>query len=212
MRYVGWHIPKECNKLEVGSIVAMFCPDLRYLMNTQQVIDESFESSENFMETNPEQFVNLSNPPVYSLSKESEHTSDLILVMVEKSESYSDIYRLSAAAENSAEKFVMTKLFRLRILQKIKSIEVYDDFAFVIFDDESVLLAFRPEIEGRLAKFNTKVTTDESLSGYLSFRTQTIVYYNIVPDSSQQYSYILNLLTEDNEPNETTGQPQQYLS
>ena len=35
MRYVGWHIPKECNKLEVGSIVAMFCPDLRYLMNTQ---------------------------------------------------------------------------------------------------------------------------------------------------------------------------------
>ena len=34
MRYVGWHIPNECNKLEVGSVIAMFCPDLRYLMNT----------------------------------------------------------------------------------------------------------------------------------------------------------------------------------
>ena len=115
MRYVGWHIPKECNKLEVGSIVAMFCPDLRYLMNTQQVIDESFASSENYMETNPDQFVNLSNPPVYSLSKESEHTGDLILVMEEKVGSVSDIYRLSAAEENSEEKFVMTKLFRMRI-------------------------------------------------------------------------------------------------
>ena len=115
MRYVGWKIPKECNKLEVGSIVALFCPDLRYLMNTQQVIDESFASSENYMETNPEQFAKLSNPPVYSLSKESEHTSDLILVMEEKVGSVSDIYRLSAAEENSEEKFVMTKLFRMRI-------------------------------------------------------------------------------------------------
>ena len=115
MRYVGWNIPKECNKLEVGSIVAMFCPDLRYLMNTQQVIDESFSSSENYMETNPEQFVNLSDPPVYSLSKESEHASDLILVMDIKVGSVSDIYRLSAAEENSEEKFVMTKLFRMRI-------------------------------------------------------------------------------------------------
>lgn len=34
LRYVGWNIPKECNKIEVGSIIAMFCPDLRYLMHT----------------------------------------------------------------------------------------------------------------------------------------------------------------------------------
>ena len=164
------------------------------------------------METNPEQFVKLSDPPVYSLSKESEHTSDLILVMDEKAESVSDIYRLSAAEENSEEKFVMTKLFRMRIQQKIKQIEVYDDFAFVVFVDESVLLSFRPEELGGLAKFNNKVTEDESLSGYLSYRTQTIKYYNIVPDSSQQYSYILNLMTEDNEPNDETGTRLQYLS
>lgn len=164
------------------------------------------------METNPEQFVKLSDPPVYSLSKESEHTSDLILVMDEKAESVSDIYRLSAAEENSEEKFVMTKLFRMRIQQKIKQIEVYDDFAFVVFVDESVLLSFRPEELGGLAKFNNKVTEDESLSGYLSYRTQTIKYYNIVPDSSQQYSYILNLMTEDNEPNDETGNRLQYLS
>ena len=75
-----------------------------------------------------------------------------------------------------------------------------------------MLLSFRPEELGGLAKFNNKVTEDESLSGYLSYRTQTIKYYNIVPDSSQQYSYILNLMTEDNEPNDETGTRLQYLS
>ena len=34
MRYVGWNLPKECNKLEIGSMMAVFCPDLRYLMHT----------------------------------------------------------------------------------------------------------------------------------------------------------------------------------
>ena len=34
MRYVGWNLPKECNHIEVGSIMAVFCPDLRYLMHT----------------------------------------------------------------------------------------------------------------------------------------------------------------------------------
>ena len=75
-----------------------------------------------------------------------------------------------------------------------------------------MLLAFRPEELGGLAKFNSKVTGDSSLTGYLSYKTQTIKYYNIVPDSSQQYNYILNLMIEDNEPNEETGQRQQYLS
>ena len=75
-----------------------------------------------------------------------------------------------------------------------------------------MLLSFRPEELGGLAKFNSKVTGDSSLTGYLSYKTQTIKYYNIVPDSSQQYNYILNLMIEDNEPNEETGQRQQYLS
>ena len=92
----------------------MFCPDLRYLMHTQQVIDQSFENAENYMDTNPEQFDNLSDPPVYSLSKESEHTSDLILVM-NLGFGSSEIYRLSATKENGEHKFVMTLLFRTRI-------------------------------------------------------------------------------------------------
>ena len=64
-----------------------------------------------------------------------------------------------------------------------------------MFQDESVVLAFRPEERCGLAKYNNKVNSDVTLSGYLSFRTSTILYYDIVPDSSQQYNYILNLLT-----------------
>ena len=41
-----------------------------------------------------------------------------------------------------------TLLFKLQIIVDVRSIEVYDDFAFVIFSDESVLLAVRPAVEG----------------------------------------------------------------
>ena len=34
LRYIGWNIPLECNNIEVGSIIAIFCPELRYLMHT----------------------------------------------------------------------------------------------------------------------------------------------------------------------------------
>ena len=100
----------------------------------------------------------------------------------------------------------------MRIQQSVKSIEVYDDFAFIVFQDESVVLTFRPEELGGLAQYNNKISTDETLSGYLSFRTSSIVYYDIVPDSSQQYNYILNLLTEDRKPDKQTGKVTQYLS
>ena len=115
LRYVGWNIPKQCNKVEVGSIIALFCPELRYLMHTQQVIDQSFEKADNYMDENAELFADFSDPPVYSLSKESEHTDDMILVM-SPSSGQADIYRLSAAESLDGEHlFIMTKLFKMRI-------------------------------------------------------------------------------------------------
>ena len=44
-----------------------------------------------------------------------------------------------------------TLLFKLQIIVDIRSIDVYDDFAFVIFADESVLLAVRPLVDGQFA-------------------------------------------------------------
>ena len=57
----------------------------------------------------------------------------------------------------------------MRVLQNIRQLEVYDDFAFVVFEDQSVVLAFRPEELGEMAVYNTKLGDDESLSGYLSY-------------------------------------------
>lgn len=183
MRYVGWNIPRECSNLEVGSIIAMFCPDLRYLMHTQQVIDYSFEKTENFIETSPEQFADLSDPPIYSVSKESQYAGDLILL-----KNRNEIHRLSAVDDvvTGEHSFTLTYLFKLRILQAIKSIEVYDDFAFIIFEDESVFLAFRPEELGGEAMYNTRIRDEDTLRGFLSFsKRQTILYHDIVPDRSQ---------------------------
>ena len=55
--------------------------------------------ADNYLEENPEQFVNLADPPVYSLSKESGHTGDLILVMYQ-SLGMSEIYRLAATHDD----------------------------------------------------------------------------------------------------------------
>ena len=63
---------------------------------------------------------------------------------------------------------------------------MYDDFAFLVFEDESVVLAFRPVELGGMAVFNTKLSEDGS-KGYLFYKDKnmTIQYYDIVPDSSQ---------------------------
>ena len=34
LRWIGWYLPTMCDHLEVGSVTAVFCPELRYLMNT----------------------------------------------------------------------------------------------------------------------------------------------------------------------------------
>jgi hypothetical protein len=82
----------------------------------------------------------------------------------------SEVHRLSAVeGDNGEHSFTLTFLFKLRILQNIKSIEVYDDFTFIIFEDESVFLAFRPNELGGLAIYNTKVSQEDSLRGFLSF-------------------------------------------
>ena len=160
------------------------------------------------METNLEEFAGISDPPVYSRSKESLHGEDLILVM-----NKSSIYRISAAHQDGKHKFVKTKLFKVRILQDIKYIEVYDEFAFIIFEDESAMVAFRPKEEGGIATYNNKTTdVGGEKRGLLNFSAAPIQYFNIVKDDSQQYSYILNILTQSLKKDKETKNYVQYLS
>ena len=175
----------------------MLCPDLRYLMHTQQVIDLSFEQAENFKETYPDEFADLPDNLIYSLSKESEHEGDLILLKTPSSVN-AEIYRLAATHDDGQHGFEFVKLFSIKVLQSIERVEIYDDFAFIVFEDASVMLAFRPTELGGQALYNTRPSSNPEHSGYLSYENQQITYYDIVPDSSQQYNYILNLLTQDN--------------
>ena len=57
--------------------MGVFCPDLRFLMNTQDVVENSFFTAENFLETNEE----LRATTVYALSKESAHKNDLVVAL-----------------------------------------------------------------------------------------------------------------------------------
>ena len=95
-------------------------------------------------------------------------------------------------------KFILTKtkLFWLRVLDPIRSFQVYDDFALVIFPDETVYIAVRPQVEGELAEYSV-VATDvgETKRGFLDFKDTPIQYHSVVSDSSLTYDYILNIIT-----------------
>ena len=94
-----------------------------------------------------------------------------------------------------------TLLFKLQIIVDVRSIEVYDDFAFVIFSDESVLLAVRPAVEGQFAQYNKALTdVGDIRRGTLYLNQTPIQYYGIFINTSQvttSHTYILNMLTRD---------------
>ena len=79
-------------------------------------------------------------------------------------------------------------------------LEVYDDFALVVFENQSVFLAFRPDVEGELALYNTAIVDPgDTRQGYLLFQDAPLQYYAVVADRSLSYSYIMNILTEDSQ-------------
>ena len=54
LRWIGWYLPSECNNFTVGSVLAIFCPDLQYVLHMQEVIDKGFLLAHNFLDTNEE--------------------------------------------------------------------------------------------------------------------------------------------------------------
>ena len=79
LNYIGWNLPAECNDMIVGSLTGIFCPgpEMSYLYHTQEIIDKSsLEDSTNFLDT----YTGLKDISIHSLSKESLHSGDMIVV------------------------------------------------------------------------------------------------------------------------------------
>ena len=64
LRWIGWYLPSECNNFTVGSVLSIFCPDLRYILHMQEVIDRGFLLAHNFLDENEE----LKQASLHSLS------------------------------------------------------------------------------------------------------------------------------------------------
>lgn len=97
---------------------------------------------------------------MHSLSNEIEHKGELICIL-----SKNQVWRIGGTIDADGNLVVdKTMIFRLRILQDVRSINVYDEFSLVIFEDESVLLALSPDTEGSYASYNRQAV-DVSLNG-----------------------------------------------
>ena len=87
-------------------------------------------------------------------------------------------------------------IFKLMIQQDVREIEVFDDFALVIFEDESVMIAVRPNTLGEFAFYNkTPVGVNSTKRAILFLDKTPIKYYSVVPDTSKKYNFLLNILT-----------------
>ena len=82
----------------------------------------------------------------------------------------------------------------------LTSIKVYDSFAVVNFGVDKILLAIRPEVEGQYALYNDIITNvgDKRrdtlhLSSHIS---QKPLDYFVIPDQTQYYDYLLNIITQ----------------
>ena len=183
-----------CSNLEVGSVTAIFCPDLRYLVDTEELLASSVSGTQNYLEL--EENEDLLQMTAHSMSQESSHRNAMIFII-----NRNEVWRIEAGQDEEGNNtFQKTLIFRLRILQEIKSIEVYDGFAFVLFEDESVLIAKRPEVEGDFASYNNFIPEiNDTRRGTLHYDDTPIQYYSIVGDSSQNYQYIMNVLTMDSD-------------
>ena len=78
----------------------------------------------------------------------------------------------------------------------LTSIKVYDSFAVVNFGVDKILLAIRPEKEGQYALYNDLLTDVGDIRRDTLHLRQTPLAYFVVPDKTQKYDYLLNIITQ----------------
>ena len=79
LRWIGWYLPTMCSNLEVGSVTAIFCPELRYLVDTEELLASSVSSTQNYLEL--EENEDLLRMTVHSMSQESSHRNAMIFII-----------------------------------------------------------------------------------------------------------------------------------
>ena len=84
----------------------------------------------------------------------------------------------------------------MRVQQDIRSIEVFESFALVVFEDETVLLAVRPATLGEYASYNQNIVDVGSLKrAQLDYTSTPIEYHSMVADNTFTYDYVLSILS-----------------
>ena len=187
----------------MGSLIAIFCPDLRYLYHSSQAIDQTFVRARNFLDDNQE----FAGVEIYTMSKETGYEGDLILVLNGARSSQKEVWRVEGVEDIFGNYSVRkTKIFEVLSFSDVQALEVYDDFTMVHFTDETVFLFFRPDVEGELAQNLGAVDPGDIRKQFLMFQDSPILYYAIVQDNSLTYDYIMNILSGD------SGNADQYIS
>jgi len=84
-------LPKDCDRIVMGQATAIFCPAVKYLISTDELMSKGFENSQNYWQS---YFSTADAINTVNLSYESEFKDALVLLVNED-----EIWRVSRSEE-----------------------------------------------------------------------------------------------------------------
>ena len=167
----------EC-EIRMYSVTGLFCPELRNLYHTQELLDKGMENSRDEITFNPE----FKGATITSENRETSHPHSMILVMQDGL--IAEFWRIEADPLNKFQT-LYTLLFTLSNVQfNVIHTVNYDEFAIVQMDDQGIYIVIRPEIDGDEATFGC---CDNDIGDgftdflFFDFRTQEINKWTLLP-------------------------------
>ena len=184
-------IDSDCNTVEMAEVTAFFCPELKHLYSTQELLDKGLIWATDRLT----QFPSLDIVKVASISKETNYEGALIILETGDG-GKNNIHRVRVISDEQGSPYdlEMTMLFNLvNIQQTIEVVTVFDDF--IVFTDESnaMLIAIRPEFIGQEASYAQPSDPSRTTNFIVLYSTPIVSHSVLTTDVAGKY--LVNFIT-----------------
>ena len=196
-------VPENCKELGVYSVTGLFCPELKHLYHTGELLNNGLDGAKDLLEERP-LFIDAIN---HTRGRETAHPDTMILVLDSLIDMEAQVWRIEGSDTQDYE-VEFTLLFTIPIQTYVKQCQVFDNFALIEFDDQTIYIINRPEELGGVAEYGCcDETIGDGLQDFLIFdkKTEVIMRWVILPMNEENlYKMTLSLAVNE------TAQVYQY--
>ena len=141
-------VPEDCTELGVYSVTGLFCPTLKHLYHTGELLDNGLDRAKDLLEERP-LFLDAIND---TRGRETAHPDTMILVLDSLTDMEAQVWRIEGF-DTQDYQVEFTLLFTIPIQTYVKQCQVFDNFALIEFDDQTIYIINRPEELGGVAEY-----------------------------------------------------------